>query len=55
MSCISASQVKRRNMERLVLCCGGNALNSVYDMTETDLGYAGEVGVLISFGAHLIC
>jgi len=34
---------KRRNMERLVLCCGGNAVNSVEDLTENDLGYAGEV------------
>lgn len=36
-------RVKRRNMERLTLCCGGNALNSVYDMRPEDLGYAGEV------------
>lgn len=30
-------------MERLTLCCGGNALNSLYDMTPEDLGFAGEV------------
>lgn len=40
---VSILQVKRRNMERLTLCCGGNALNSVYDLSEDDLGYAGEV------------
>lgn len=33
-------------MERLTLCCGGNALNSLYDMTQDDLGYAGEVSVV---------
>ena len=36
-------RAKRRNMERLVLACGGNAVNSVDDLTENDLGYAGVV------------
>lgn len=42
-------QVKRRNMERLCLCCGGNALNSFYDMTEADLGYAGQVIAAVDY------
>lgn len=33
-------RAKRRNMERLVLGCGGNAVNSVDDLAESDLGYA---------------
>ncbi len=36
-------RAKRRNMERLTLACGGNALNSFDDMTEEDLGYADKV------------
>lgn len=36
-------RAKRRNMERLVLACGGNALNSLDDMSEKDLGYADAV------------
>jgi len=36
-------RAKRRNMERLVLACGGKAVNSVEDLTEADLGYADEV------------
>ncbi len=31
---------KRRNMERLVLMCGGNNVNSFDELTEKDLGYA---------------
>lgn len=30
-------------MERLILACGGNQVNSVDDLTEQDLGYAEEV------------
>ena len=30
-------------MERLTLACGGNALNAVEGMTESDLGQAGNV------------
>lgn len=37
---IALRRAKRRNMERLCLSCGGNALNSVEDMCEEDLGYA---------------
>lgn len=37
---IGLRRAKRRNMERLCLSCGGNALNSVEDMTVEDLGYA---------------
>jgi len=37
---IGLRRAKRRNMERLCLACGGNALNSVEDMKAEDLGYA---------------
>jgi len=40
---IALRRAKRRNMERLTLACGGNAVNSVEDLTEADLGYAGHV------------
>ena len=30
-------------MERLTLACGGNAVNSVMELTEADLGYADTV------------
>eukprot|EP00918_Siedleckia_nematoides_P095400 GHVU01209472.1.p1 GENE.GHVU01209472.1~~GHVU01209472.1.p1 ORF type:complete len:534 (+),score=138.40 GHVU01209472.1:160-1761(+) len=36
-------RVKRRNMERLTLCCGGNAINCVDDLKPEDLGWAEEV------------
>jgi T-complex protein 1 subunit zeta len=36
-------RAKRRNMERLSLACGGVAMNSVDEMDETCLGYAGSV------------
>jgi len=36
-------RAKRRNMERLALACGGNAVNSFEDLTEDVLGYAGVV------------
>jgi len=36
-------RAKRRNMERLVLACGGNAMNSVEEMDESMLGSAGLV------------
>ncbi|KAG8231252.1 hypothetical protein J437_LFUL005926 [Ladona fulva] len=36
-------RAKRRNMERLTLACGGIALNSVDDLEESHLGYAGLV------------
>ncbi|KJP88952.1 T-complex protein 1, zeta subunit [Plasmodium fragile] len=36
-------RIKRRNLERIVLCCGGNACNNVYDLTEEDVGFAGLV------------
>ncbi|KAK2197863.1 bifunctional GroEL-like equatorial domain superfamily/Chaperonin TCP-1 [Babesia duncani] len=37
---IGVRRVKRRNMERLTLCCGGNACNSVDELTPEDLGFA---------------
>ncbi|KAI6186958.1 Chaperonin Cpn60 TCP-1 domain containing protein [Aphelenchoides besseyi] len=36
-------RAKRRNMERLQLACGGEALNSVDDVKLEDLGWAGLV------------
>ncbi|XP_030034968.2 LOW QUALITY PROTEIN: T-complex protein 1 subunit zeta [Manduca sexta] len=40
---IGLRRAKRRNMERLALACGGMAVNSVDDLTEDVLGYAGLV------------
>jgi len=34
---IALRRAKRRNMERLTLACGGNAVNSVDDLTPEDL------------------
>ena len=39
---IALRRAKRRNMERLVRCCGGNAMNSFDDMSKDDLGWAKE-------------
>ena len=36
-------RAKRRNMERLQLCCGGTATNSVEELSADILGYAGSV------------
>ncbi|XP_075983388.1 chaperonin containing TCP1 subunit 6 [Anticarsia gemmatalis] len=36
-------RAKRRNMERLALACGGTAMNSVDDLSEDSLGFAGLV------------
>jgi T-complex protein 1 subunit zeta len=33
-------RAKRRNMERVTLACGGNAINSFEDLTVEDLGWA---------------
>ncbi|KAK4346805.1 hypothetical protein RND71_033144 [Anisodus tanguticus] len=40
---IALRRAKRRNMERLVLACGGDAVNSVDDLTPECLGWAGLV------------
>ena len=40
---VALRRAKRRNMERLALACGGMAMNSVDDMDESCLGYAGLV------------
>jgi T-complex protein 1 subunit zeta len=40
---VGLRRAKRRNMERLVLACGGEAVNSVDDLTADVLGYAGLV------------
>ncbi|CAH8268013.1 unnamed protein product [Arabidopsis lyrata] len=40
---IALRRAKRRNMERLVLACGGEAVNSVDDLTPDSLCWAGFV------------
>ncbi|CAA2938422.1 T-complex 1 subunit zeta 1 [Olea europaea subsp. europaea] len=40
---IALRRAKRRNMERLVLACGGEAVNSVDDLNPDCLGWAGVV------------
>lgn len=40
---LALRRAKRRNMERLQLACGGEAVNSVDDLTPDVLGYAGTV------------
>jgi len=40
---LAMRRAKRRNMERLVLACGGIAANSFDDLDETYLGFAGHV------------
>jgi len=36
-------RAKRRNMERMTLACGGQAMNTFDDLDESSLGYAGVV------------
>lgn len=40
---LALRRAKRRNMERLTLACGGMAMNSLDDLQEVNLGYAGIV------------
>jgi T-complex protein 1 subunit zeta len=40
---LALRRAKRRNMERLQLACGGEAVNSVDDLSEDMLGFAGQV------------
>eukprot|EP01097_Dermamoeba_algensis_P001731 TRINITY_DN1651_c0_g1_i4.p1 TRINITY_DN1651_c0_g1~~TRINITY_DN1651_c0_g1_i4.p1 ORF type:complete len:554 (+),score=179.94 TRINITY_DN1651_c0_g1_i4:55-1662(+) len=40
---LALRRAKRRNMERLMLACGGEAVNTVDDMTPKVLGFAGLV------------
>lgn len=40
---IALRRAKRRNMERLVLACGGMAVNSFDDLQEEHLGFCGHV------------
>ena len=40
---VALRRAKRRNMERLVLACGGTAMNSVDELTPDCLGHAGLV------------
>lgn len=36
---VGIRRAKRRNMERLIKACGGNAVNSVDELTPEDLGF----------------
>ena len=49
---VALRRAKRRNMERLVLACGGTAMNSVDELTPECLGKAGLVyeHVLVCLG-----
>lgn len=51
---VALRRAKRRNMERLVLACGGIAMNSFDDLTPDCLGKAGLVyeHVLVSNNFH---
>jgi T-complex protein 1 subunit zeta len=40
---LALRRAKKRNMERLILACGGNAVHSFDDLTEKDLGWADSV------------
>uniref|UniRef100_UPI0039806352 TCP-1/cpn60 chaperonin family protein n=1 Tax=Salmonella sp. s51228 TaxID=3159652 RepID=UPI0039806352 len=40
---LALRRIKRRNMERLALACGGEPMNSVEDLTPECLGFAGVV------------
>lgn len=40
---LALRRAKRRNMERLTLACGGIAVNSVDDLEESHLGFAGSI------------
>lgn len=53
---IALRRAKRRNMERLTLACGGTAMNSFDDISESCLGYAGAVyeHVLVKICVDLI-
>ena len=36
---VGIRRAKKRNMERITKACGGNSVNAVEDLTESDLGY----------------
>jgi len=40
---LALRRAKRRNMERMTLACGGQAMNTLDDLDESCLGYAGVV------------
>jgi len=40
---LALRRVKRRNMERITLCCGGIAVNSTENLKPSVLGHAGKV------------
>jgi len=53
---VALRRAKRRNMERLVLACGGQAMNSVDELSPDCLGKAGLVyeHVLVSFQVVIV-
>lgn len=40
---VGLRRAKRRNMERITLSCGGDAMNSLDDLEESNLGFAGHI------------
>merc|ERR1711970_1023738 len=40
---LALRRAKRRNMERMTLACGGQAMNTFEELDESCLGYAGVV------------
>lgn len=48
-------RAKRRNMERLCLACGGQAMNSFDELTVDNLGYAGLVYEHVLVCIEFIC
>lgn len=45
---VGIRRAKRRNMERLVKACGGNAVNSVDELVLEDLGFCEQVSSVSS-------
>ena len=52
---IALRRAKRRNMERLTLACGGNAVNSVDDLTPEDLVFAFFIFILLLRDTQILC
>ncbi len=51
---LALRRAKRRNMERITLACGGNAVNSVDDLSPEDLVILNIFFFLIEFEYFLI-
>ena len=52
---VALRRAKRRNMERLVLACGGTAMNSVDELTPDCLGHAGLVYEHVLVCCYAVC